>query len=277
MVLKHKDSFSVAKLVVPIKALGHRLSFVFAIFLSFIIILLGRLDYAPLVTLRNQTVEMASPLLVALSSPVQAYDDIVASIEHMLFIYDENIQLRQENQRLKQLKPVAIELEAENRRLRELLKFIPSSEVSYITAQVVGETGGTFNRSAIISTPHPEGIQKGQMVKNTKGLVGRIVDVSERSARILLLTDMNSRVPVMTGLSRERAILTGNNTETPLLNHLPADTNIRVGESVVTSGDGGMFPAGVPVGTVTRITKDNVYVKPFADWSRLEYVSIAQN
>src|SRR3546814_10996914 len=97
------------------------------------------------------------------------------------------------------------------------------------------------------------GIEDGQAVLGRRGLLGRIVQTGERSARILLITDLNARIPVLVESSRHRAILGGDNTEQPELLYLPRDSKVAVGNRIITSGPGGMFPAGLPVAVVSSV------------------------
>jgi rod shape-determining protein MreC len=106
------------------------------------------------------------------------------------------------------------------------------------------------------------------------GLAGRIAEVGRRSARVLLLTDINSRVPVLVERTRDRAILAGDNSNHPQLLYLKPRAELRVGDRVVTSGDGGVFPAGLPVGVVDSIEDGVVGIAPFVDWDRMEYLRI---
>jgi rod shape-determining protein MreC len=111
-------------------------------------------------------------------------------------------------------------------------------------------------------------------VVNDAGLAGRVVDVAKKTARVLLLTDINSRIPVISEASRERAIAGGNNSDTLTLIYLPENSKLKVGEKIITSGDGRVLPPGLPVGVVTKIEKGIATVKPFVDNYRLEYVSV---
>src|SRR3546814_19915720 len=95
------------------------------------------------------------------------------------------------------------------------------------------------------------GIEDGQAVLGRRGLLGRIVQTGDHSARILLITDLNARIPVMVESSRRRAILGGDNTEQPELLFLPRDSEVAVGDRSITSGPGGLVPPGLPVGVVS--------------------------
>ena len=91
---------------------------------------------------------------------------------------------------------------------------------------------------------------------------------------MLLLTDINSRVPVLVERTRDRAILAGDNSNRPQLLYLKPGLSIEVGDRVVTSGDGGAFPPGLPVGVIDRISDGVVSVAPFVDWDHMEFLQI---
>jgi rod shape-determining protein MreC len=105
-------------------------------------------------------------------------------------------------------------------------------------------------------------------------MVGRIISVGRRSSRMLLITDYNSKVPVTVERSGDHAILEGDNSAEPSLRFLPLNPSFQVGDLVLTSGDGGLMPAGLLIGRISAVDKRKVAVTPFADWSRLDYVSV---
>jgi rod shape-determining protein MreC len=164
-------------------------------------------------------------------------------------------------------------MEVENRSLRELLKVVPTKQSNYITARIVSDMSGPYVRSALIGGGAQAGMKKNQAVINEHGLVGRVVEVGDNTARVLLLADINSRIPVVAETSGEKTILVGNNNDLPTLSYLSPSSMIAVGERIVTSGDGGVFPRGLPVGVVTKVEKGVVHVQPFVDPSRMEYIS----
>jgi rod shape-determining protein MreC len=111
---------------------------------------------------------------------------------------------------------------------------------------------------------------------NERGLVGRVIEVGRRSARILLLTDFNSRVPVMVEPSRDQAVLAGDNSRAPGLVFLPINPRLSVGDRVVTSGRGGVLPPGLAVGVVSVIADGKVAVTPLVDWDRLSHLRLLE-
>jgi rod shape-determining protein MreC len=119
-------------------------------------------------------------------------------------------------------------------------------------------------------------VVKGMAAVNERGLVGRVIEVGQRSARVLLLTDFNSRVPVMVEPSRDQAILAGDNSEEPGLIFLPLHPRMAVGQRVVTSGRGGLLPPGLAVGRISAIDDHKVTVTLVVDGQRLEYVRLLE-
>ena len=123
----------------------------------------------------------------------------------------------------------------------------------------------------------PEGygdVRKGQVVLSNRGVVGRIEQVGKLYSKIILITDINSKIPVMVERTRVRGILTGDNTPTPKMVFIPLEAELTVGDRIVTSGVAGTFPAGLPVGKISSIEKNNVKIKTFTNLERLEYVKI---
>jgi rod shape-determining protein MreC len=224
--------------------------------------------------IRNSVSDIASPVLVVLSEPFLQVASFTNSVTGLSELRAENAQLREENVRLREWYQTALMLESENQSLHALLNVKPDPTHRFITARVIGDSGNAFVKSAIVSAGQNDNVQKGQAVLSGDGLVGRIIEAGNNSARVLLLTDVNSHVPVMVEGSRQKAILTGLNTDLPLLKYLPADFDIKPGARIITSGNGGMFMPGLPIGIV-QIGEDGLpYVKPYSDISRVTHVRI---
>jgi rod shape-determining protein MreC len=155
-----------------------------------------------------------------------------------------------------------------------LLDYKPDPRAKYIAARVIGDSGGAFVRSMLINAGGRDGLVKGQAAMTGQGLAGRVIAVGLRSARILLITDINSRVPVIVQSSRDRAILAGDNSRLPRLAFLPSNASVNSGDIIVTSGHGGIFPAGLPVGRASRSDDGTVRVNPFVQFEKLEFVRV---
>ena len=186
----------------------------------------------------------------------------------------DNAGLRREIDRLKLALAAARVLEDENKSLRFLLNAGRRRRGRHIATRVIGDPGGVFVRSLIVNSGKRDGVRKGRAVVNGQGLIGRITGVGERSARVLLITDLNSRIPVRITGTRNRAILAGRNSDELKLQYLPRNAKIKVGAKVVTSGHGGVLPPGLPIGTVSKSDGRRVFVRANVDWNRLEFVQI---
>ncbi|MGE5271664.1 MAG: rod shape-determining protein MreC [Thiohalocapsa sp.] len=238
------------------------------------IIVLGKADQAAFESLRRTLADDVAPALDVLSRPIGAAAGLVARVRGVVMMYQDNLRLERENERLLQWQQVALKLSADNRELRGLLKVVPDNAVSYVTARIIGNSGGGYVRTIMINAGTDQGVARGQAAVTGLGLVGRLTEVGTRAGRILLITDLNSRIPVILERWHTPAMLAGDNSERPLLLYVnPADA-IKVGDRVVTSGEGGIFPPGVPVGVVAALDPAGPRVEPYVDPSQLESVLI---
>lgn len=252
----------------------HRLTFGLLIALAFGLMLIGKPDSVLVSQVRMMTIDLAAPVINAVSQPLNAARETADDVRDYLALKAENEALRQQNETLVEWQRVARELQAENATLRGLLNFQPGPRASFITVSVVSDTSSSYLRSLIVLGGRRAGVEKGQAAVTGAGLAGRVLEVGERSSRILLLTDINARVPVVSERSRDQAVLAGRNSHLPELLYLPRDSDLKVGDRLVTSGQGGVFPAGVPVGEVSSVEGGRVAVRPFVDFSRIEALRI---
>jgi rod shape-determining protein MreC len=199
---------------------------------------------------------------------------MVDDAKNLMNLHDENAVLRRDNARLMKWQAAARQLAAENARLRELLNFVPTPQAHFVSARVIADPGGSFVRTVLVNAGRRNGVRTGLPVVIGKGLIGRIVETGERVSRVLLINDLNSRIPIAVGPDRERAVLAGDNSSQPKVIYLPANANIQVGAQVVTSGQGGVFPPGLPIGVVSGTGPSGIRVETFVAPNRLEYVRI---
>jgi rod shape-determining protein MreC len=266
----------VSRLATPAQAVVQRFGVPLLVAVAFALLVLSRTESEGVARLRVQVVDALAPVLDVMAQPVLAVNRILGAAEQLLYTYSENARLREANERLLQWEAVARRLEQENALYRALLNVQPDMRPTYVTARVIGDAGGPFVRTLLVNAGRRDGVMNGQAAVAAGGLAGRIVEAGERSARLLLLTDLNSRVPVVLESSRYRAVLAGDNTAMPRLSFLPTNAQARVGDRLVTSGHGGVFPPGLPVGVVSAVHDSEIRVQPFAAWDRIEYVSVLQ-
>lgn len=271
---------SLLRLTTPLKVWSQRFAFLLLIVASIGMIVLNRADPAFLERFRTGVTDTVTPILEVFSQPADAIDSIGDGLRNVTGLIEENERLRAEVKELRRWREQALVLKSENETFRAMLNHIPGEPSHYVSARVIADSGSAFVRSVVINGGDRHGIRKGQPAVNNEGLAGRIADVGERSARVLLITDLNSRIPVLLERTRDRAIMAGDNSTEPRLTYLPESVPLEDGDRVVTSGHGGVFPPGIPVGTVTdvRRTEDGqviaAAVKPFVNWNRLELVRV---
>lgn len=265
---------SVRRLALPVKGWVQRFAFTLLVAASVGMMVLGKVDSRYVEQLRVGITDAVAPALEALSQPSAAAAAIVEEMRILADLSGENERLRAENARLLQWQAVARTLEQENLAYKELLNHVDDPRPAFITARVIGDAGGAFVRTVLLNAGTDDGVRVGQAAVNAEGLVGRVVETGRRSSRILLLNDLNSRIPVVVERTRVPAILAGDNSDHPRLAFTPVNALFEPGERIVTSGHGGMLPPGLPVGEVASTAGGVARVRPYVDWSALEYIRV---
>ena len=269
-----RTSGRIGRLSVPLRVVAQRFAFLLLTAASIALLLLGRAGYPPLDRVQVAVLDLASPILDVLSRPVAAVNQVMDEVTAFANLYQENQQLREENERLRGWQARALTLAQENAAFRGLLRVQPEPGVTYVSGRVIGDSGGPFVRAMVLNAGTEDGVRPSAAVVTGRGLVGRVVGAGRRASRVLLLTDLNSRVPVIVESSRYRAILVGDNTRTPSLGFLPGIEDVRIGDRIETSGHGGVFPAGLPVGVVSEVNAGTALVSPYVRFDRLEHVRV---
>ena len=251
-----------------------RFAFISLISIFFAIMLIGKADTLIVNKVNSTLSDLFSPLISMMSAPASAVSQFVKNIEELADIRDQNARLREDNKNLMKWFSIASQLENENQQLKKLLNVVDEPEAEKVTARVVADTGGAFAQSVIITGGNKDGIQKGQAVVNDIGLIGRVTQVGNSSSRVLLINDINSRIPVRVGDAGYNAILAGNNSLRPSIIYLGLKRPVNLGDKVITSGDAGAFPPGLPIGKVVSVDKKNILVETFASRDGLQFVNV---
>ncbi len=267
-----RDDFEIA--ASQVRLVLHRFALVFLVVAAFAAMLIGKADTVLVENARVLALDLAGPALEAIARPVAVANRAIADLKEFATLRQENARLREENARLLTWQTAARRLENENDRLRELSQFREGPDASFITARIVGDSVSAYVRGALLNAGRKVGVTPGQAVVTGEGLAGRIAEVGEHSARVLFVTDVNSRLPVQVERTRERAILAGDNSALMRLTLAQTLQGVQRGDRIVTSGHGGSFPVGIPVGEVVQADGGSVKVRPFVDFSRLEFVRV---
>lgn len=253
---------------------GGRRWFVLLVILALGLLVLSRLDHPAVHTTRAAVTDAISPVLAFLARPVDAAHRGWQWLADLGEMYDQNQDLRREVEALRQWQDVALRLERENRRLRELLNAPGSDARPVATPRVIGVAGGPFVRSVLVNAGGRNGVDRGMAVVDARGVVGRVIEVGQRTARVLLITDLNSRVPIRLEGTETNAIAQGRNAERLDIAFVVDRGEITAGDRAVTSGHGGVFPPGLPVGPVVEGPGRRLQIRPLALMERLDFVQI---
>lgn len=264
------------RLLLTARRVTQRVSLLFLLTLAGGLLLLGRAESVLIERLALSISNTVAPALDAMTQSAGGVRRGLETLHHFLFVFDENARLRAEVEQLRGWQAAVHRLDVENRSFRQLLRVQPEGAVSFVTGRAIGEASGPFVRTILVDAGREARIDRNEAVLTADGLAGRVVSVGRHAARVLLITDINSRIPVLLEHGRQHGMLSGDNSGRPILEFLPPGTKPAPGERVVTSGDGGMFPVGLPVGVVVRANDSEIRVQPFVDFDRLDYVQIAR-
>ena len=193
----------------------------------------------------------------------------------------QNAVLKQDVARLREEQAEFAEDAAQGRRLQALLAFKQQYVTSTVAAQVIGTSGSERSHVLYLDKGSADGLKPEQPVITPDGVVGKIRDVFPHTAQLLLLNDTSSGAGVILASTRIRGILRGTATGQVEINNLTADSRIKPGEQVVTSGGDMVFPRGIPVGVIQSIAPDPLHqpytaimIQPAANLARLEEVLV---
>jgi rod shape-determining protein MreC len=168
----------------------------------------------------------------------------------------------------------ALALKNLNARYEQLLGLQTEPPIAMTAGRAITDARGPFARSRLLNVGAGKGVRVGNPVLSEHGLVGRISGVSGAHSRMVLLTDVASRIPVMVERTDARAMLTGDGSRSPRLDYVRGQGSVQEGDRILTSGDGGGFPRGLPVGVVAKGVDGSWRVKLYSDRTAIDYVRV---
>ena len=205
--------------------------------------------------------------VVKLAQDYQSYEKLL----------EQNKELRRELQQMKSWKEAALQLEQENARLLDLNQLRLDSKLTHVSGIVIADSGSPFRQSVLLNIGSRDGIQDGWAAMDGLGLVGRISGVGSSTSRVILLTDNASQIPVIVQPSGQRAILMGDNSLAPPVEFIENVDLVRPGDRIITSGGGGVLPAGLLVGTLAMDPNGRLRARLVADYKRLEFLKVLRD
>ncbi|APG61715.1 rod shape-determining protein MreC [Sphingorhabdus lutea] len=240
-----------------------------------LLLLISLLDPAGFSALRVAATELTSPVARFFSSVRQSTTDVS---ENMSAYFDAASQNRELDKKLslyrqREMKYKAAELE--NKRLRAMLNLIEQEPTHIAMGRLIGSTTVNSRRTAILSVGGNDGVKNGQPVRSPNGLIGRVIETGPTTSRILLITDPENVVPVMRITDGVPAFATGTANGQLTIKLINLGLNpFKVGDILVSSGNGGLFPPNVPVAIVTKKTDEGAEARPLADPTREPWAAV---
>lgn len=218
----------------------------------------------------------AAPVGEVLSAPVRWTGDVVGYVKGYFFAVSENRRLRDQVIELQDWRDEAIALKNINNRYEQMLGVHTDPPIPMVTGRTVLDARGPFARARLVNLGSSDGVRPGNPALSQHGLAGRISGVSPSASRMVLLTDVASRIPVAIDRSDARAILSGDASRNPRLDYVRGNDAVAVkeGDRVITSGDGGGIPRGLPVGIVAKGVDGSWRVKLFSERSAIDFVRV---
>ena len=259
--------------VTPLK----RLLYVVTIAVLVIVFLLWRIDSPRVERFRAIVIDRFVPSMDWAMAPVTGSINLIREFQSYQRVVDQNKELRRELQQMKAWKEAALQLEQENARLLELNNVRLDPQLTFVTGVVLADAGSPFRQSVLLNIGARDGIVDGWAAMDGIGLVGRISGVGQSTSRVMLLSDSSSRIPATIQPSGESAIVVGDNSVAPVIDFLEDPDQVRPGDRVVSSGDGGVFPSGLLIGHVASDPGGRLRVRLSADYERLEFLRVLRD
>ena len=256
------------------KSAQQRFSLLLLIFFSLILISLSKFNFKAIDYVRMSFKEIAYRSSFIVSIPEKYIKIGYYSFKDHLKLYKDykNTKLELEILKSKELNNKYII--AENKRLKETIEEIKFSNED-VYAKVLLDKDSPFLKSFIINKGSKQKIKLGMAVLDKGYLVGKIIEVNFSTSRVLLLTDLNSKIPVNIEPGGIQSIISGTGKEYGEIQYFKNQTNLSEGDIVYTSGAGGVFKSGIPIGKISLNQNKNIQINYFTDFSQLRFVKIS--
>lgn len=205
------------------------------------------------------------PLQIAAQGTVNWIVGLQESYDTVAGFRSENERLRRRIQTLEIERQTLLEAQATNQRLKQLLDFRTALPGKALTASIIAHGPSSWFRSCLLDKGSADGVRKGMAVVTPLGVVGQVVSVTPRTAKVLLLTDPNSGIDVLVQRTRARGIVSGSLENGTILKYVKRSEDVQEGDRLLTSGTDGVFPKGMLVGTVIKVVKQHVGLFQFIE------------
>ena len=258
------------------KGAAQRFSLLVLIIISVILLSLDFYKAKPLNIFRSISKDIIYRGSFIISLPFKSLDRGYKTVKTHFTFYDDYQNLKKELYILKAQQSEIEFLKMQNKELKIVITDVLHTDIKNVIAKVMLDKKSPFLKSIILNKGTNSNLKKGMAVLHKKNMVGRIVEVNYLSSRVLLVNDLNSKIPVKIQPSGENAIMSGEGNNLASLDFLPKLSTIEKENIVFTSGSGGVFDDGIPIGKITEI-EGKFYVKFFSDLNQINFVTVINN
>jgi rod shape-determining protein MreC len=245
-----------------------QISFIICLFIALLVTAKYKEENLLLSKLENKTIDFFTPALSFSSSAINYCSNFLDNFGSIFTVFTDNKNLKERNKFLEEYYYQYKIIEGENQELRKQINLKEEIKHNYLTAQVIGRSSD----NVIVNVGANSGLKKWQMVLADKNLIGRVIEVNEDSAIVLLISAFESKIPATGVDSRTKFIASGQNLSFLTCDYLN-DKKLQERELVITSGDYPDILPNIPIGKV-MVEDNDFYIKPIIDFSQLEFVQI---
>jgi rod shape-determining protein MreC len=230
--------------------------------------------------IKKTVLEAAAPVQNTLNAAVKGISDAWSRYIFLVGLVEENKKLNKKINVLKTDLNLYQEGYLESQRLKKLLSIVDDTDHDYIAARVIGREQASLSKVILINKGSAQGLAAGMPVLAQPGIIGRVTDVSWHSARVLLLIDESSNIDALVQRNRTQGIIRGAGSRGCILKYVSKTQDVKEGDTIVSSGIGGVFPKGIIIGTVNHVDRQEaglflkISMTPAIDFSKLEEVLI---
>lgn len=253
-----------------------RIELIFFIILSIAFLITSKVNKNIADDVSFAFVGVSLPVVKFAAFPFNTVINLLINFQELIDAKKDNAVLKEENAKMRALYITSVNLNNENKELKNLLKFVIPKSVNYVVAKISGRSHGLFNQNLFINAGLNRNVAEGNIVTGAVGMIGRVVDLSEDKSRLMLVTDPSSRIPVIASNARARGILVGTNNNLMEILYLSKNHQIKVGDMIFTSGDGDTVPPGILIGVVRKVDKSYVGVEMIEDINNADIVTVMQ-
>jgi len=251
-----------------------RFSLVGLIFFSILCIILSKINFPAINIIKISIKEIIYRSSFIVSVPENYFKKTYLTIQDHFVMYEEHQKIKDELKENKAKNLINYFIVSENKRLKRIVDdYILQSDE--IIAKVLIDKKSPFLRSIIINKGSKDNIKLGMAALENDYLIGKVVEINYLTSRVLLLSDLNSKIPVIIEPEGIQSILSGTGKDYGTIQYLKDDYLLKEGDIIFTSGSGGLFKAGLPIGSINFFKLiDNNRVTFFSDFSQLKFLKI---